>query len=784
MSKWVIEYHDGSSWQPIQSAKFDYIMEELNGHKEMVFYIPNNAERRNFVSSDQKVRAVYSGVEIFVGILKSAEFQRAQIKCIAYDECYEILKARVIGDPPVEYVKQTASTILSAIASAAGVAYSISSEFAGVEISVKFDRALCYDAVRFLADVLNADFWSDYDGSTPRINIGRRTNSTPYPSIVPVKTPSRMIDRSKKRDKVIIKGRDQEGNEIVAVAGSGSNVAVFVESKVTDQETLDKLAQKKLEELNTDTSGVSIPVSIEQVYNLYAGYYVAVSSETLGLNGDYRIIRITKKASNATVEIERAMPIMAKTMENLRQYESLGIYLLTPENLTVKKISYKGEEPGWVVSSSNLIMQDMADPSQRIPCFFIDQSLYTRKDFFVEGFVGSSSKIKVTFSDSNYVAPTKSSLGKFVYREDTGELAGFLVGYWNSETDYTYLPSEGHPGVKTWWLIGINPIPNGVKLYVDPNAGVGEGYTSAPSTIQPGGGAFQVSFGFTSEATPPVYSVTSSNFPIPSGTTLPSAGAGETGRLFIKSDEGKLYEWYGYPYYTWFDRGKLYPTHFDTLFFKKVDGFTPANIWVGDIYLGSGGTKISNVDGYLVLSAPDREVRIQNKLYAYDWIQAEEDLILGTETTKGRIRYDPTNNRIVFRNADDTDYIELDPNCYSGGSLQDLIPSEDDTYDIGSLENRWRNLYLSQKIFLGSDANLYRSDIDVLKTDDNFVVGNQWLNIDPVSGTPVLNLNVNGVNKGFLAFDGSQISLACANGVPLRISSGGEIYLEGNIPTL
>jgi hypothetical protein len=83
--------------------------------------------------------------------------------------------------------------------------------------------------------------------------------------------------------------------------------------------------------------------------------------------------------------------------------------------------------------------------------------------------------------------------------------------------------------------------------------------------------------------------------------------------------------------------------------------------------------------------------------------------------------------------------------------------------------------FTDKGLTIGADVNLYRSAADVLKTDDNFVVGNQWLNLDPSSGTPVFNLNVGGVNKGFLAFDGTRICLASASGIPLLLNSGNRV---------
>jgi len=81
-------------------------------------------------------------------------------------------------------------------------------------------------------------------------------------------------------------------------------------------------------------------------------------------------------------------------------------------------------------------------------------------------------------------------------------------------------------------------------------------------------------------------------------------------------------------------------------------------------------------------------------------------------------------------------------------------------------------------ITFSPDVNLYRSGVDVLKTDDNFVVGNQWLNIDPPSGTPILDLNVGGVTKGFLAFDGTQVALTSTEHLTLTAGSGKEVTVN------
>ena len=54
----------------------------------------------------------------------------------------------------------------------------------------------------------------------------------------------RGIDRSKRRDKVRVKGVDAYGNIIEGIAGSGSNVTVLVKTQPSDQATLTLLAEQ------------------------------------------------------------------------------------------------------------------------------------------------------------------------------------------------------------------------------------------------------------------------------------------------------------------------------------------------------------------------------------------------------------------------------------------------------------------------------------------------------------------------------------------------------------
>ncbi|MBW2638192.1 MAG: hypothetical protein JRC86_11885, partial [Deltaproteobacteria bacterium] len=199
-------------------------------------------------------------------------------------------------------------------------------------VSVRFDYTICLDAAKFLADALNTDWWTDYDESgNPRFNIGARGSDKGTLTYISISR--RGIDRAKKRDKVIIRGVDNDGNVIYGVAGTGDNVAVFTEKKASDVDTLNSLAAKKLAELNKESSGVSVRVKITDGYNLYPGDTVSVTNDTLNLSGSYRIWKITKKLAECEVEIDKSEAILEKYIEETKRYEDLGIYPVSASQL-------------------------------------------------------------------------------------------------------------------------------------------------------------------------------------------------------------------------------------------------------------------------------------------------------------------------------------------------------------------------------------------------------------------------------------------------------------------
>ena len=58
MSDWIVDYYDDGEedWVEISDARFEQITDELNGHLEAVFCIPNTSANRTFVETNHIIQ--------------------------------------------------------------------------------------------------------------------------------------------------------------------------------------------------------------------------------------------------------------------------------------------------------------------------------------------------------------------------------------------------------------------------------------------------------------------------------------------------------------------------------------------------------------------------------------------------------------------------------------------------------------------------------------------------------------------------------------------------------
>lgn len=296
MGRWKVEYYS-SGWVEKTDATVSEVMAELNGHEEATFLIPNTSSNRTFVTTDQIVRIKFDTVQRFLGALFGVEYSLTRLKCIVYNGVYELLKRRVISG---NYVNIPANVVAEAVRVAAGLINPLGS-CPTTPICVSFDQTFCFDAIELIANILNKDYWT-VNGDT--LYIGTRGSSQSFDGAI-AKISMRGLDRSKKRDKVHVRGISESGEQIMGFSGTGDNVAVFWCHTATTIAALNAIAAQKLAEVNSDDSGIPLICPITSGVQLYPGDTITVNKPELNLSGSYRIRKTTKYRKTVDIEVSR-----------------------------------------------------------------------------------------------------------------------------------------------------------------------------------------------------------------------------------------------------------------------------------------------------------------------------------------------------------------------------------------------------------------------------------------------------------------------------------------------
>jgi hypothetical protein len=223
-------------------------------------------------------------------------------------------------------------------------------------ISVEFDQTLCYDAIKQIAEILNADFWTQ-NGDT--LYIGSRGSVKTFEGPLAIVS-SRGVDRSKRRDKVHVRGFNSEGEQLLGVAGTGDNVAVFWSHVASSKATLDLIAAKKLAELNRDDGSVSLTCTVTDGVHLHPGDQITIIKPLLNLNGLYRVKKVRKARKTVDVEVsfkkkvDEILEDLLKDQNNSFSFASKGVEVI--ENLSLKPALISGAtiKPSYDVSTQYL----------------------------------------------------------------------------------------------------------------------------------------------------------------------------------------------------------------------------------------------------------------------------------------------------------------------------------------------------------------------------------------------------------------------------------------------
>lgn len=347
--KWQITYYNTTSgyWEPVSNAAVDEIIEELDGHEEASFLLPNTSANRTFAGSDRTVRIYFEGTQLFRGTLRGVDYSAKTLKCYVYNTVYELLKRRIVSGV---YENAAANVVAEAVRVAGGIAALGSCPT--TQIDVTFDQTLCYDAMVKIAEATSKNLWV-IQGTT--LYIGTRGSAQSFDATL-ANFSTRGIDRAKNRNKVYVRGFNSKGEQLVGSAGAGTNVAVFWSHVATTAATLDLIAAKKLADLNSDDSSVSLTCPVTEAYHLHPGDSITLNKSSFALSGSYQVKKITKRRKTAEVEISRKKKI-DETLEELLKDQgdsfsftnnSVGVM----ENLSIKPCLIMGTE---IKSSNDLV---------------------------------------------------------------------------------------------------------------------------------------------------------------------------------------------------------------------------------------------------------------------------------------------------------------------------------------------------------------------------------------------------------------------------------------------
>ena len=307
LAGWVFEYYD-DGWVEF-SGRIGEVTEELNDHEEATLYIPNTAANRSFVGSDQIVRIYYDAELQFLGALLAVEYSRKELKCVIFNGVYELMKRRVISGT---YTAEPADDIMEEIRVAASVSNALGS-CPSTALDMNFDQTLCSDAVVEVAKACNCDYWVQ-DGDT--LYLGTRGSAQIFNS-TKARVSKRGVDRGKKRDTVHVRGFSADGEELLGVAGSGDDVAVFWNNFATTEATLNYLAARLLAEVNMDDSHIRVLCPITEGSHLHPGDTITVTKAAQNLDDTYKVMKIIKTRKECILELNRSVRRTEDILEEL-----------------------------------------------------------------------------------------------------------------------------------------------------------------------------------------------------------------------------------------------------------------------------------------------------------------------------------------------------------------------------------------------------------------------------------------------------------------------------------
>ena len=301
--------------------------ENLNGSEVCKIFIPNTPTNRAIVGTDGTGTLRWTaGPVLFTGTFTGAKHAKdvlevAVIPTAHYTMAYKVFSADYSVTPT------SARTIFEAICTAAGITPSWTVVGVVPSIAVKFIKASCLDAANFIADIMSSDRY--YSGTSTFV-IGPRGTVKGAVEIIEDAETARVKDRKGKVDQVYVRGSDETGNYIEGkwpITPVVGKTRPFTEKKASSEATLNLLAHKYYDQLNTDDGPSSISIRLDQSQNILLGDTVTLTSSELSLSGGYRISKIVRRLDSCQISITVPNKSIEDKVLDMKKYEDFGIYV-------------------------------------------------------------------------------------------------------------------------------------------------------------------------------------------------------------------------------------------------------------------------------------------------------------------------------------------------------------------------------------------------------------------------------------------------------------------------
>lgn len=405
---------------------FESTSEELDGLDVMFIGLPNTLVNRTLLLTDQNATLTWDANTLFAGRCTGAEYTRGLLKCICYNQIYEALARAQPLDVIYDVAVDTASDVLTAIATTIGVP----STWHGTDpaIGARLSFANPMDALEWLAKATNNDFWTTTDPLT--IHIGVRGSNKG--AVVILEDSRRTIDRAKQRTNIRVRGVDAAGNVIygTASAGGASRYATYTEKKASTVANLNDLAAKLLAETNKidGPSPLAISLIVGNGLPLFPGDTVTITQDDLGLPaGSYRIYKVERAIDKVVISVAYPSDTTDKKLWDTRKYEELGIYTvaagqipkgLQSWNSDIVFTSVDWDTATWIAGTITF-----ADGTTQAINAGSTGDLGAAGIYYVY-FTYGSTTLTVTATYSTAVGPSKGLLAKLTVSADTTQKIG------------------------------------------------------------------------------------------------------------------------------------------------------------------------------------------------------------------------------------------------------------------------------------------------------------------------------------------------------------------------